>query len=293
MDEPQVPDPESIRRLDVTRITREARARSEDGIAVEEPLEIRVVHGSQRLGKSLAITMRTPGHDFELAAGFLFAERIVTQREQIAKMAFCGEPAPGRAHSNIVRLTLRDDVDLDHRRLERNFFSNSACGLCGKASLEALAIDASPIVDDESQRIDAELVHGLPDLLHGDQSLFHATGGVHGAAFVSMRGEVRVVREDVGRHNAVDKAVGREFLAGTFDAERAADALAHHVLVVSGRTSYEILQKALTARVSMVVGVGPPSSLAIELAERFGLTLVGFTRGGRFNVYAGSQRVRG
>ena len=275
----------------VLKVKGSSSAPATDVIAIEDPLEIRVVHGVERHGRSLAITMRTPGHDFELACGFLFTEGVIQSRAQILAYDYCGKPAPGQKHSNIVRVELAPTIELDKKHLERNFYTTSSCGICGKASLEALATVGTEIPKDAALRIEREKVHELAATVFASQDLFTATGGVHGAGLVDANLNVHVLREDVGRHNAVDKVIGSHLLAHGFDVEDRTRALEDKLLMVSGRTSFEIMQKALVAGIPMVVGVGPPSSLAIELAEEFGMSLVGFARDGRFNVYAGADRI--
>jgi len=258
----------------------------EDTIAVEEPMEIRVSSGpeGERRMRSVSVTMRTPGHDFELAVGFLRGEGLLTRRDQLVEIALCGPPPPGRAQSNIVRVTLAQDVELDLVKLQRNFYSTSSCGICGKASLDALDFEGYQAADPARLRVAAEVVHGMPAALRSAQEAFDLTGGLHAAGLFRADGTLDLCREDVGRHNAVDKLIGRRFLDGRLE-------LADHILMVSGRVSFEILQKALSAGIPAIVAVGAPSSLAVELAERFSMTLIGFARDRRFNVYAGASRV--
>jgi len=258
----------------------------DDQVAVEEPMEIRIVFGpdESRTSRSLSITMRTPGNDFELAAGFLMTEGILSRPEQIRELAFCGPPAPGRTTANIVKVEIAPQVELDLGRLERHFYTTSSCGICGKASLDALHVQGLRRPDPLRPRLPRALIHELPARLGAGQPLFRRTGGLHAAALVERDGTLADIREDVGRHNAVDKLLGRRFLDG-------ATPLADHPMVVSGRASFEILQKALAAGVPMIVAVGAPSSLAVQMAERFGMTLIGFASRERFNVYCGAERV--
>lgn len=237
-----------------------------DAVVVEEPLEIRVGE------KAVSVTLRTPGADFDLAAGFLFTEAILTDRDDIESMRHWGSP-------NVVRVALREGVTVDLQRLQRHFFATSSCGVCGKASIDALRVAIAPIEDDI--RVPSAKLMTLPDILRSRQTAFDITGAIHGAAVFTREGELLRVREDIGRHNAVDKVVGSLFLDGTN-----AD-----ILVVSGRTSFEIVQKCATARIPILAAVGAPSSLAIELAREFGITLLGFVRGDRANVYSGEERV--
>jgi FdhD protein len=264
------------------------RARVRDAVSIEEPLEMRVALPTPDgwASRSVAVTMRTPGHDFELAAGFLLTEGLLAGRGDLRELTYC-RSGQGTQEYNIVeaRLASADGVDLD--RLSRNVYTTSSCGVCGKASLEAVEIQGcAPLPLEGSVRLDASLVAGLPDRLRDAQSDFERTGGLHAAGLVDRDGRVWLVREDVGRHNAVDKVLGEAFLTGRLP-------LLEHALVVSGRASFEILQKALAGGVPMVIAVGAPSSLAVDLAQRFGMTLAGFTRGGGFNLYAGAERVTG
>jgi FdhD protein len=253
-------------------------------VAVEEPLEIRVESLSRgsRESRSVSVTMRTPGHDFELAAGFLFSESILGSREQVREISYCRTDTP--QEYNVLSVRLRDDVEFDPALLTRNFYTSSSCGVCGKASIEAVEVRGCEALPPGTLAMEGQVVNRLPDLLREGQAAFRKTGGLHAAGLFDSRGGLELIREDVGRHNAVDKIIGHCFLEGTLPGHDKA-------LVVSGRTSFEIIQKALMARIPMVVAVGAPSSLAVELARRFNLTLVGFARGAGFNLYAGEERV--
>ncbi|MEZ4272933.1 MAG: formate dehydrogenase accessory sulfurtransferase FdhD [Myxococcota bacterium] len=281
-----MPTLENTLRVDVCRIEGETRTADHDVLAVEEPMEIRVGYGPEnaRQHKSISVTMRTPGDDFELAVGFLFTEGLVTSAEQILSVDFCGSPAPGRAHSNIVRVELGAQVSVDLAKLERNFYATSSCGICGKASLEALNFGGYPAIDENHPMIETSVIHDLPQALRGAQAVFDRTGGLHAAGLFSVEGILISCREDVGRHNAVDKLIGQQVLQGS-------NVLTDTIMVVSGRTSFEILQKALSVGVPILVAVGAPSSLAVEMAARFAMTLIGFTRDGRYNIYTGAQRI--
>jgi FdhD protein len=270
----------------VLALTKDGATSRSDAIAVEEPMEIRVASGpaEKRRTRSVSVTMRTPGHDFELAVGFLFSESLLPSRELIDDVVFCGPPAPGKEQSNIVRVELDEGLELDLVKLQRNFYSTSSCGICGKASLDALNFEGYTVMAPANFRVSAEVIHAMPDRLRAEQAVFDRTGGLHAAGLFEANGELRICREDVGRHNAVDKVIGAQVLAGAVP-------LSDTILVVSGRVSFEILQKALAAGIPMIVAVGAPSSLAVEMAERFGMTLVGFARDQRFNVYAGSERI--
>lgn len=257
----------------VLRVTHDASTRKDDVLAVEEPLEIRVAWsaaGEQR-EKNISVTMRTPGDDFDLAAGFLMTEGLIAASRDIESIRNWGSP-------NVVRVALREGVRLDSSKLDRHFYTTSSCGVCGKTSIDALRVAATPLPDSPS--IDAALVHRLPTLLEQHQSAFRSTGGLHGAAVISNRGDVLRVREDIGRHNAVDKAIGSLFLEGMTP-------LRDTILMVSSRAGFELAQKAIMAGIPVLATVGAPSTLAVDLAREFHLTLLGFVRDGRFNVYAG------
>ena len=247
-----------------------------DLVAVEEPLEIQVQ------GVSIAVVMRTPGHDFELVRGFLVTERVLSRADEIHSLRHCDVAQSPEAEDNIVQVRLRDEVPFDVEPLRRNLFANSSCGVCGKATIES-ALAASPPLEDPV-RIDARLVASWPRALGAAQPLFDRTGGVHGAALFDSTGALVVAREDVGRHNAVDKVIG-------WALEHHRIPLTGHVLMVSGRTSFEIVQKAAAARIAVVAAVSAPSSLAVGLADRLGITLLGFVRGASANVYTHSHRI--
>jgi len=262
-----------------------ASVRARDDVAVEEPLEIRVswLHpDGRRRAEAVAVTMRTPGDDFELVAGFLYGEGMVAGPGALHELTYC-RTGQERQQYNVVEARLRDGVPFDPDRLRRNFYTSSSCGVCGKASLEAVEVQGCRVLDD-GFRVAALLLGTLPDLLREGQGGFERTGGLHAAGLFDALGSCGVCREDVGRHNAVDKALGHLFL------DRALPAT-DRILVVSGRASFEIVQKAAMAGVPVVVAVGAPSSLSVELAERFHVTLVGFARGGGFNVYAAPERL--
>lgn len=252
-----------------------------DVLAVEEPLEIRLGYelDGQRKQQSISITMRTPGNDFDLAAGFLFTEGIVQHAHQIADVQHCG------GQGNIVKVELAAAVEVDFARLQRHFYTSSSCGVCGKTSIEALHANACPLLPPASWQIDAAVIHDLPAQLRAAQAVFETTGGLHAAALFQPTGELVALREDVGRHNAVDKLIGAELQAGRTP-------LHNQVLLVSGRASFELVQKALMGGIPMLAAVGAPSSLAVELAGEFGMTLIGFVRDERFNIYCGAERIQ-
>lgn len=252
-----------------------------DEVATEEPLEIRLSPGN----KTLAVTMRSPGSDFELVAGFLYSEGMIQHYSDIVKMSYCIDPnIDGEQQQNIVNITLKSELNLNFKSLERHFFTNSSCGVCGKASIDSLAEKGCPILTEDWQ-VTTDIICSLPEQLKQAQTVFNKTGGLHAAALFNREGNLLKLREDVGRHNALDKLVGSAFLADELP-------LTQSMVLVSGRTSFEIIQKSLMARIPIICAISAPSSLAVSLAEAFNLTLIGFLRGQRFNVYSGLSRLR-
>jgi FdhD protein len=265
----------------VTRLTVGTEPeRRPDDLAVEEPLELRVG------GRSLAVTMRTPGADFDLAAGFLVSEAVIQHRDQLAAMRYCtGADDDGTNRFNVLDISLGADVAPPDPSVERAFFTTSSCGLCGKASIDAVRTRSAYEVRSDPLRIDPALLANFPDRLRAEQKVFDKTGGLHAAAlFGGESGDLLVLREDVGRHNAVDKVVGWALRQGRLPLRGA-------VLMVSGRASFELAQKALMAGIPLLAAVSAPSTLAADLAEESGMTLVGFLRGPSMVVYAGAERL--
>jgi FdhD protein len=268
----------TVRRPVVAYARRERRSKI-DTLAAEEPLELRVN------GKALAVTMRTPGKDVELAHGFLLSEGVIGGLSDIAVARFCEGAGPDGVNTyNVLDITLADGVAPPDAGVERNFYTTSSCGVCGKAALDAVKLKTrfSPAAD--TSTVDVDVLAALPDALRERQKVFAATGGLHAAGLFTTSGEALVVREDVGRHNAVDKVLGRAVLDDRVP-------LAGTVLMVSGRASFELVQKAAMAGVPVLAAVSAPSSLAADLAEEQGVTLVGFLRGDSMNVYTGAERV--
>ncbi len=259
-------------------------SQDEDTTAIEEPLEIRLLFGpaQQRLSRSLSITMRTPGDDFELAVGFLLSEGIISRPRDVLR--FDSLESNSDPTANVVRVALSPDVVVDFEKLQRHFYTTSSCGLCGKTSLEALELQGLSPVPTAPWRLNASWIAGLPNVLRMTQQVFATTGGLHATGVFVANGPLLLLREDVGRHNALDKVLGRLLLDDLLP-------LHEHVLVVSGRTSLELMQKAVAAGVPVLVAIGAPSSLAIDCAQRFGVTLLGFVSGNRFNCYANQQRI--
>jgi FdhD protein len=261
---------ERIAPVDVTRVAHGATTHNEDVLAIEEPLEIRVAWEDRE--KNISVTMRTPGDDEDLAAGFLFTEGLIRSAEEIQSIRHWGSP-------NIVRVALSPGARIDTARLDRHFYTTSSCGVCGKTSIDAIRVVAQPLPP--TPPIATEVVHQLPSVLEQNQSAFRATGGLHGAAICTATGDLLRIREDIGRHNAVDKVIGSLFRDGS-------TLLSGSVLIVSSRASFELVQKAIVAGIAVLAAVGAPSTLAVDLAREFGVTLLGFVRDQRFNVYSGS-----
>lgn len=270
----------------IERIADGARTYSLDVLSVEEPLEIRLDFelAGKRAQKSISITMRTPGEDFELAAGFLFTEGIVRDRRDIASIQYCKSPESEEFSPNIVRVELQPGVVFDAVKLHRNFYTTSSCGVCGKASLDAIRQQGCPEISGTGPHILPDLVHQLPEKLRNAQRTFELTGGLHACGLFTPDGELIYVFEDVGRHNALDKLIGNAML-------HQVDWLAQSLLVLSGRISFELVQKALMAGIPLIAAVGAPSTLAVDLASEHNVTLLGFVRDDRFNIYTSPWRV--
>lgn len=260
------------------------RTLSVDYVASEEPLEIRVVHwdGGRPTTSRVAVTMRTPGHDFELAVGFLHSEGVLRGLGELEAVSYCTDPEEPQRY-NVVNVRLKRGVAFDPKSLSRNVLTSSACGVCGEAALEMVekTCPAKPVGD---FAVKPETLFALPSKLRRAQSLFSVTGGLHASALFDPKGDLIALREDVGRHNAMDKLVGHLLLEGMLPAKNT-------LAVVSGRASFELVQKAVLAGIPMLVAVGAPSSLAVTLAEKYGVTLVGFLRENRFNVYTAPERI--
>ncbi len=253
-----------------------------DYVATEEPLEIRLLAGSER--QTIAVTMRTPGADFELAAGFLASEGVIQSRDDIRRITYCVDAVIDAAQRyNIVNVELRAASLPDLAPLERHFLTTSACGVCGKASLDALRLRGQ-IAAPPGPQVSAATITALPERLRATQGIFKTTGGLHAAGLFDADGTLLVVREDVGRHNALDKLAGWALMNGKMPLHR-------HIVLVSGRVSFEVVQKCLAAGVPIICAISAPSSLAVALAAEFGMTLVGFLRGERFNIYSGIERI--
>ncbi len=275
------PRPGRTTETEIVRYDGSRGARTYDKVVTEEPLELRLIAGG--VTKTLAVTMRTPGNDFELAAGFVSSERIVRSRDELSGVSYCVDPTiDAEQRYNIVNVELTARALPDLAQFERHFTMNSSCGVCGRANLEALAdLGVEPV--DDNLRMPITRIYELPERMREAQRIFSATGGLHAAALFDADGKTIAVREDIGRHNAVDKLAGWAMLEGR--------ALGGSILFVSGRASYEILQKAAVARIPIVCAVSAPSSLAVDLARAFNITLVAFVRGEHANIYSASERV--
>lgn len=266
--------------VSVEKVRAEARMRQDDMVAVEEPLEIRIdLPGDEGEGRPISVTMRTPGQDMELALGFLYGEGLIRDRSAVRGARHCGPTG------NVVRVELRAGSDFDFRRLQRNFYTTSSCGVCGKASIEAVTGNVLVRRVEAAWSVDARTLLEMPRKLRAAQASFEATGGLHAVGLFTHAGELVSVHEDVGRHNAFDKLVGSRLLADALP-------LADSIVLLSGRASFELVQKAGAAGVPLLAAIGAPSSLAIDLAQTAGITLVAFLREGAFNVYTHGQRVR-
>ena len=257
-----------------------------DYVAVEEPLEIRLGYSTPdgRATRSVSITMRTPGNDRELAAGFLYTEAIIRRPEDIASIETCGPPAPDSGNHNVIRVDLLPNVTVDLGKLQRHFYTTSSCGVCGKTSLDAIRVALAQPFNNVDTRFSRAVLTTIPDRLRQAQHTFEETGGLHAAAAFNSQGDLSVTMEDVGRHNAVDKVVGSLLL----NKELPANELG---LMVSGRASFELMQKTLVAGMPLLAAVSAPSSLAVQLAVEFNMSLIGFLRGNTFNIYAGEERI--
>jgi FdhD protein len=265
----------SVKSFDIVRVSTSGSQPLQDLIAVEEPLEIRISHGpsNNRQLNSISVTMRTPGHDKELALGFLFTEGIIKQPDQVMS---ANSPS-----SDVVEINLRSDVIVHQQSLQRNFYTTSSCGVCGKSSIEAIRVQ--PAFVNSKLTVKANILESLPEKLRQAQESFRSTGGLHASALFD-RENILVIREDVGRHNALDKVIGYSLLNHKLPGNDS-------VLLVSGRASFELVQKAAVAGIAIVAAIGAPSSLAVELAQETGITLIGFLNKNRFNIYSHANRI--
>lgn len=262
----------------ITKINDGVSAVQDDFLASEEPLQIGLVFGekSHREQKSISVTMRTPGNDEELALGFLFTEGIISQKKDLVGFSSVVQ--------NTIDVELHESSKPDLNKLERNFYTTSSCGVCGKSSIDAIRTVTTPASKADNILISATVLYSLPSLLRQTQHVFEQTGGLHASAIFDLSGKLLFFREDVGRHNALDKVIGLAFKNELLPLNR-------HILLLSGRASFELIQKAAMAGIKVVASVGAPSTLAAELAKEFDMTLVGFLRGSHFNIYCGEKRI--
>lgn len=277
----------SITEVQIDKYKDDQLLKADDILAVEEPLEIKLVHGNKtnRQTTNVSITMRTPGNDLELASGFLFTEGIINDINQLdINLAFYSQ----ENISNNINIFCKEDVIIDHKLLQRNFYTTSACGVCGKASIDAIYTLTDNRQPKNEFSVSKNIIIQLPDLLNKHQDIFKHTGGIHAAALFNKEGVLLESREDVGRHNALDKLIGAYFLKSTDEHMFPNES----ILLLSGRASFELLQKSAMAGISIICAVGAPSSLAVETAKRFGITLIGFLRNNRFNIYSNPQRIQ-
>lgn len=274
----------SVAATQLIKVSNNQQHQTHDLLAVEEPMEIRLGFGpmENRMQKSVSVTMRTPGNDFELALGFLVTEGILQSYKQVHSINYCTELNSIENKENIVRVELKPDVEIDLTNLQRNFYTTSSCGVCGKESIEAVKTSCSSTSHQNPIRVNASTLTQLPHTLRKQQTVFEHTGGIHACALFDTDGNVVLMREDVGRHNALDKLIGAAYSSFT---------LHQYVLLLSGRASFELLQKAAVAGIAVVCAVGAPSSLAVQTAQEFGITLVGFLRENRFNIYTLPNRI--
>lgn len=283
-----------VKPVSIVRVENNQATKVEDLLATEEPLEIRMGYGEQnnRMQKSISVTMRTPGNDFELALGFLFTEGIIESADQIHQIKYCTELNSIENKENIVRVELKTNVNIDFSALNRNFYTTSSCGICGKESIESVKTVCRFINTGMDFNISGDLLNTLSAKLRKEQSVFEYTGGIHASALFDEQGNLLLLREDVGRHNALDKLIGA--VAGSYlfsNKSNLTIPLTKYILLLSGRASFELIQKAAMAGITLVCAVGAPSSLAVQMADSLGITLVGFLRDNRFNIYTHPNRI--
>lgn len=273
-----------VKNIEISRVSGRWIEPKDDLLAVEEPLEIHLGYGSreERQQKSLSVTMRTPGHDFELALGFLFTEGIIRSPDKVENIQYCENVGRQEERENVLRVELKSEVRIDFQKLQRNFYTSSSCGVCGKSSIESVQVHCKHMHVD--WKVASEFIHLLPEKLKSGQQVFKHTGGLHASGLFNLSGELVLAREDVGRHNALDKVIGAMLTKESFP-------LSAYILVVSGRASFELVQKAAVAGIPILAAVGAPSSLAVSLAEGCGMTLLGFVRDNRFNIYSVPERI--
>lgn len=274
-----------VEKANITAVGDGFREEKEDLLVTEEPLELRLYHdkGTNAQATNLAVTMRTPGHDLELALGFLFTEGIIQRYSDVANIRHC-EDKVEKHPENIVKIFLQPEVEYDVEKAQRNFYTTSSCGICGKASIEAIQQQNCKPVQDNDLTFTADFIHSLSKRILKEQTLFEHTGGLHATGLFSETGELLLLREDIGRHNAFDKVIGAQVFQNNVP-------LSKSVIFLSGRAGFELVQKCAMAGVPVMVAVGAPSSLAVQTAKAFNLTLIGFARNGKFNIYSHPHRI--
>lgn len=275
----------SISKVKIRKIIKKKVFEVEDSLVTEEPLEIRIGFGDlkNRLQKSISVTMRTPGNDFELAAGFLFTEGIIQKKEDILKIDYVSN-FDKKSAQNIVKIELSPMLNFDAGKLERNFYMTSSCGVCGKASIEAIYSNEIPEITPQKPVFPASEILKLPEILRQKQNVFESTGGLHAAALFNSKIQITEIKEDIGRHNAVDKLIGSALLKNQLP-------LSDFLILVSGRAGFELVQKSVMAGIPILAAVGAPSELSRQLAEESGMTLIGFLKNDRFNIYTNPERI--
>lgn len=275
-----------VNAIEIIRVEGEQQTSTPDLLAVEEPLEIRLSFGpaTDRQQKSISVTMRTPGNDHELTLGFLFTEGVISSYDQVKEIRHCIDVKSDEERGNVMLVYLHPSAEFDHKKLDRHFYTSSSCGVCGKASIDAIHAQNCPVFTAITPKIAPNLIHQLPATARAEQAVFKRTGGLHAATIFNSKGEMMVMREDIGRHNALDKVIGAMLAAGKAP-------LSDSIVLVSGRAGFELIQKAVVAGIPVLCSVGAPSSLAAKLAKEYNLTLCGFVRDGRFNIYSGSDRI--
>jgi len=271
----------SVKKIAINRVVKNQLNSADDIVAIEEPLEIRLVYGSveNRISKNISVTMRTPSNDEELAIGFLFTEGILKNISEVKSLK------KDILNENIISIKLNENVTPEIQKLERNFYTTSSCGVCGKSSIDAIrVVSRNTNSTDINIKIKSDLIYELPQMLRQQQSIFDKTGGIHASALFTLEGKFLALKEDVGRHNALDKLIGFCLQNGELN-------FSNKILLLSGRASFELIQKAAMAGIKLIAAVGAPSSLAVELAMEFDMTLIGFLKEDRFNIYCGAQRI--
>lgn len=274
-----------VQSVEIVRIGAHPPETKPDLVVSEEPLEIRLGYGPEddRQQLSLSVTMRTPGNDEALCLGFLYTEGIINSIDEVISVKYCEDLGRNEGMENLMRVELKPSVEISSEQFKRNFYTTSSCGVCGKASIDAIKVSCEAL-SSTGIWVEKEVLFKLPDLLRASQDVFKYTGGLHASGLFDVQGKLIAQHEDVGRHNALDKLIGAGLIKGSLP-------FSNFILVLSGRISFELVQKALRAGIQIIAAVGAPSSLAVNLAEEFGMTLIGFLKTDRFNIYTGKERV--